>query len=103
VSVPRILVVDDNAPLRYALARTLRQHSFDVLEVATGEEALTVATAERPDLVLLDVNLPDIHGFDVARGLKAGERTKNIPILQISASFVQKEHRTAGLEAGADA
>ena len=103
MSVPRILVVDDNAPLRYALARTLRQHSFDVLEVATGEDALTVATAERPDLVLLDVNLPDIHGFDVARGLKAGERTKNIPILQISASFVQKEHRTAGLEAGADA
>lgn len=103
MTLPRILVVDDNAPLRYALARTLRQHSFDVLEVATGEDALAVASAERPDLVLLDVNLPDIHGFEVARELKAGERTKNIPILQISASFVQKEHRTAGLEAGADA
>ena len=103
MSAPRILIVDDNAPLRYALSRTLRQHSFEVLEVATGEDALTVAAAERPDLVLLDVNLPDIHGFDVARGLKAGERTKSIPILQISASFVQREHRTAGLEAGADA
>jgi signal transduction histidine kinase len=103
VTLPRILVVDDNAPLRYALGRTLRQHGFEVLEVATGEEALRTASAERPDLVLLDVNLPDIHGFDVARELKAAERTKSIPILQISASFVQKEHRTAGLEAGADA
>ena len=103
MTLPRILVVDDNAPLRYALARTLRQHNFDVLEVATGEDALTVAAAERPDLVLLDVNLPDIHGFEVASQLKSGERTRTIPILQISASFVQKEHRTAGLEAGADA
>src|SRR4051794_32241742 len=101
MTAPRILVVDDNAPLRYALARTLRQHGFQVLEVATGEDALRLAPAERPDLVLLDVNLPDIPGFDVARRLKDGERTKNIPILQISASFVQKEHRTAGLEAGA--
>ena len=103
VPAPRILIVDDNAQLRYALARTLRQHAFEVIEVATGDEALRVATAERPDLVLLDVNLPDIHGFDVARGLKSGARTKNIPILQISASFVRMEHRMAGLEAGADA
>jgi PAS domain S-box-containing protein len=103
VASPRILVVDDNAPLRYALARTLRQHGFEVLEVSTGEETMRLAATERPDLVLLDVNLPDISGFDVARGLKNSDRTKNIPILQISASFVQKEHRMAGLEAGADA
>jgi PAS domain S-box-containing protein len=102
-SPQRILVVDDNAPLRYALSRTLQQHGFDVLEAATGRDALKVAASERPDLVLLDVNLPDIHGFEVARGLKQGERTRNIPILQISASFVQMEHRMAGLEAGADA
>jgi PAS domain S-box-containing protein len=103
VTSPRILVVDDNAPLRYALARTLRQHGFEVLEVSTGEETMRLAASERPDLVLLDVNLPDISGFDVARGLKNSDRTKNIPILQISASFVQREHRMAGLEAGADA
>jgi signal transduction histidine kinase len=96
-------VVDDNGPLRYALARILRQHGFEVIEVGTGEEAIRLAGSERPDLVLLDVNLPDIHGFDVARELKGAERTKNIPILQISASFVQMEHRMAGLDAGADA
>ena len=100
---PLILVVDDNAPLRYALGRTLRQHGFQVTEASTGEDALRLAAAEHPDLVLLDVNLPDIHGFDVARRLKQGERTKNIPILQISASFVQMEHRMEGLAAGADA
>jgi PAS domain S-box-containing protein len=103
VPSPLILVVDDNAPLRYALSRTLRQHGFDILEAGTGRDALRLAASDHPDLVLLDVNLPDIHGFEVARGLKANERTRNIPILQISASFVQMEHRMAGLEAGADA
>ncbi len=103
MSAPLILVVDDNPPLRYALGRTLRQHGFDVIDAATGEEAIRLGGTEQPDLVLLDVNLPDIHGFDVARRLKQGERTKTIPILQISASFVQMEHRMEGLAAGADA
>jgi PAS domain S-box-containing protein len=103
MSAPLILVVDDNPPLRYALGRTLRQHGFDVIDAATGEDALRLGAAELPDLVLLDVNLPDIHGFDVARRLKESERTRAIPILQISASFVQMEHRMEGLAAGADA
>jgi PAS domain S-box-containing protein len=103
VSTPLILVVDDNAPLRYALGRTLRQHRFDVVESATGSGALELAASEQPDLVLLDVNLPDIDGFEVARRLKQGERTRNIPILQLSASFVKTEHRLEGLAAGADA
>ena len=100
---PLILVVDDNPPLRYALGRTLRQHGFQVIDAATGEEALRIAISEQPDLVLLDVNLPDLHGFDVTRRLRSEERTKAIPILQISASFVQMEHRMQGLAAGADA
>jgi PAS domain S-box-containing protein len=103
LAAPLILVVDDNAPLRYALGRTLRQHGFDVVEAVNGSQALELSSSERPDLVLLDVNLPDIHGFDVARRLKRGETTRNIPILQISASFVQAEHRMEGLDAGADA
>jgi PAS domain S-box-containing protein len=103
LSAPLILVVDDNGPLRYALGRTLRQHGFGVIEAATGQEAIDLSASDRPDLVLLDVNLPDIHGFDVARRLKAADTTRNIPILQISASFVQMEHRMEGLAAGADA
>jgi PAS domain S-box-containing protein len=103
LAAPLILVVDDNAPLRYALGRTLRQHGFDVIEATNGRQALELSRSERPDLVLLDVNLPDIHGFDVARCLKSAETTRHIPILQISASFVQAEHRMEGLDAGADA
>jgi PAS domain S-box-containing protein len=98
-----ILVVDDNAPLRYALGRTLKQNGFEIVEAATGEEAIYLSQSKHPDLVLLDVNLPDIHGFEVARRLKADDTTRHIPILEISASFVQMEHRMEGLAAGADA
>jgi PAS domain S-box-containing protein len=99
----RILVVDDNAPARYVVTRTLRKAGFEVLEAATGQEALTIAERELPDLVLLDVNLPDIHGFEVARRLKSDERTRTTPILQLSASAVTAEDRIDGLAAGADA
>jgi PAS domain S-box-containing protein len=101
-AIPLILIVDDNGPKRYALGRTLQQHGFDVIEAGTGEDALKRCSAEHPDLVLLDVNLPDLHGFDVARRLKSGDITRDIPILQLSASFVQPEHRLEGLAAGAD-
>jgi PAS domain S-box-containing protein len=103
VGTSRILVVDDNAPARYAVSRTLRKDGFDVLEAATGHDALALAERESPDLVILDVNLPDIHGFDVARLLKRGERTRTTPILQLSASSIRMEDRIDGLAAGADA
>ena len=99
----RILVVDDNMPARYALSRTLRKDGFEVIEAATGEEALAIAERENPDLVLLDVNLPDIHGFEVARRLKSGDRTHTTPILHLSASAIRSEDRIDGLAAGADA
>jgi len=99
----RILVVDDNAPARYVVSRTLRKAGFEVLEAATGQEALALAERELPDLVLLDVNLPDIHGFEVARRLKSEDGTRTTPILQLSASAVSAEDRIDGLAAGADA
>jgi DNA-binding response OmpR family regulator len=99
----RILVVDDDGPSRYALARTLRKYGFSVIEAATGEDALRLSGTELPDLVLLDVNLPDIHGFDVARQIKAAEQTRNTPILHLSASAIRPEDRVGGLAAGADA
>ena len=99
----RILVVDDNAPSRYAVSRTLRKEGFEVLEAATGVDALAIADEDQPDLVLLDVNLPDLHGFDVARRLKSGERTRLTPILHLSASAIKSEDRIDGLAAGADA
>ncbi len=99
----RILVVDDNTPARYAVSRTLRKDGFDVIEAATGQEALDLAESESPDLVLLDVNLPDIHGYEVARRLKSGKRTSTTPILHLSGSAVRSEDRIDGLTSGADA
>ena len=58
--------------------------------------------AERPDLVILDVNLPDMSGFEVCRQIKAAPATASMPVLHLSASFVESENRSEGLESGAD-
>ena len=102
-SAPRILIVDDNDALRYALARTLARYGFETMEAGSGQQAIELSGREQPDLVVLDVNLPDIHGFDVARRLKQNRETAAIPILHLSASSVQMEDRLEGLAAGADA
>ena len=101
-SAIRILTVDDNEALRYSLVRTLRDAGYQVAEARTGAEALARA-AELPDLITLDVNLPDINGFQVCRRIKADPATAHIPILHVSSTFVDPESRVQGLEGGADA
>jgi PAS domain S-box-containing protein len=96
-----ILLVDDDDGGRYAVSRVLRRAGFDVAEAASGEDALRLA-AEQPDLVLLDVNLPDMHGFDVCTRLKSDSRTRHIPVVHISATFVGSDAVTSGLDRGAD-
>jgi PAS domain S-box-containing protein len=96
-----ILYVDDNAASRYAFAGLFRGEGFDVLEAATGTEALRLA-GDKPDMVILDVNLPDINGFEVCRRIKAHPATTSIPVLHLSASFVSSEDKVSGLEGGAD-
>ncbi|HEU4699309.1 MAG TPA: response regulator [Gemmatimonadales bacterium] len=98
-----ILVVDDTEANRYAVARTLRHEGYTVVEAATGREALGVARRAAPDLVLLDVRLPDLSGFEVCRLLKEDPRTAGIPVVQISTSFTDAASRVRGLEGGADA
>jgi len=97
-----ILNVDDYEPGRYARTRVLRSAGFDVSEAATGTETLERVVSERPALVLLDVNLPDVSGYEVCRRLKADPRTAAVPVIQISATFVGDAHRAEGLEGGAD-
>jgi signal transduction histidine kinase len=96
-----ILTVDDNDALRYSLTRTLRGEGYKVLEARTGAEALALAD-QFPDLITLDLNLPDFDGFEVCRRLRANPQTAHIPILHISATFVEPQHRVRGLEGGAD-
>ena len=99
----RILNVDDTEAKRYVTSRTLRNAGFDVTEAATGQECLQTAVAERPDLIVLDVLLPDLHGFEVCHRLKSDPRTSSIPVLHLSASFTRPEDRVRGFEQGADA
>ena len=82
-----ILTVDDNEALRYSLARSLREAGYKVTEAANGEDAIALAS-KNPDLITLDINLPDMSGFDVCRRLKTDTRTSHIPILHISSTFV---------------
>src|ERR1700758_5173129 len=98
----RILTVDDNEAFRYSLVRSLRDAGYQVLEARTGAEALARA-AELPDLITLDVNLPDINGFQVCRKIKADPATTHIPILHVSSTYVDPKSRIQGLEGGADA
>jgi PAS domain S-box-containing protein len=98
----RILYADDTDAQRYAVSRVLRNAGFQVIEASTGQEALERMTS-RPDLVILDVKLPDISGLDVCRQLKSAEATARIPVLQVSATQVTTRARVEGLEGGADA
>jgi PAS domain S-box-containing protein len=97
----RVLVVDDNPATRYSTGRVLRGANFDVNEAATGNEAIASAR-QTPDLVILDVNLPDIDGFEVCRRLRAMPDTARTPVIHLSATFVKDDDKVHGLQAGAD-
>jgi two-component system, NtrC family, sensor kinase len=98
-----VLVVDDTEPQRYAVARVLRGAGHTVIEAGTGKQARHHIKTSHPDIVILDVNLPDESGFDICRELKRDAATATLPVLQISASFVSVQDRVHGHEGGADA
>jgi signal transduction histidine kinase len=100
--VPKVLVVDDTEGNRYAVARLLRGAGMDVREAATGREALRLVK-ELPDIVVLDIKLPDMTGYDVCRVIKRSPTTASIPVMHLSASYTDNADRAYGLEAGADA
>jgi PAS domain S-box-containing protein len=96
----RVLVADDNADMRDYMRRLLGSH-HEVIAVSNGDEALTLALKEPPDLVLTDVMMPGLDGFGLLRELRAHERTKTLPIILLSAR-AGEESRVEGLDAGAD-
>jgi two-component system, sensor histidine kinase and response regulator len=95
--------VDDNEAARYARTRLLRQAGFAVADARAGEEALAIVGQIAPDLVLLDINLPDVNGIEVCRRLKSNPESASVLVLQISASAITPPHATAALNNGADA
>jgi PAS domain S-box-containing protein len=96
----KILAVDDNPAALYATSRILKSAGYDVIQAATGSGAL--AAAHEADLVVLDINLPDMDGFEVCRRLRARPETAQLPVLHLSATFTQTTDFALGLEAGAD-
>ena len=97
----RVLVVDDLEPNVKLLEAKLRAEYFDVIGAYSGEEALRLASAEKPDIILLDVMMPGMDGFEVCQRLKAAPETMHIPVVMVTA-LDQQADRVAGLEAGAD-
>jgi len=95
---PRILLVDDDAGLAAMLAEILRLHGFEVDALARGEAALAAIRARPPDLVVLDVMLPGISGFEVLTRLREGS---DVPVIMLTARGAESE-RIAGLTRGAD-
>ncbi|MEW5765830.1 MAG: PAS domain S-box protein, partial [Acidobacteriota bacterium] len=95
---PLVLLVDDDDAGRYATGRILRRQGFEVLEEGTGEGALVSAERYHPDLIVLDVNLPDLSGFEVCRRLKASPATASIPVLHLSATHLNPDAVAHGLE-----
>jgi putative two-component system response regulator len=97
----RILIVDDQAAARLALTTLLRREGFDVREVSNGDEALAQCATFRPDLILLDIVMPGMSGFEVCRRLKATPETRLTPVVLIT-GLSETEDRIKGINAGAD-
>src|SRR5690606_28635855 len=97
----RILVVDDVEPNVRLLEAKLTLEYYDVLAATSGEEALRIAARESPDLIILDVMMPGMDGFEICRRLRAAPRTRLTPIILVTA-LNEREDRVRGLESGAD-
>ncbi len=97
----RILVVDDDPLIRHIVAASLAKDQYEIVEAASGEEGLVQAAAARPDLVLLDVMMPGIYGYEVCFQLRANTVTANVPIIMLTALGEIKE-KVHGMQVGAD-
>lgn len=96
----RLLIVDDNVATRYALRRRLERHGYEVLESGTGSEGLELIASVSIDALILDVNLPDMSGFDIVRKLRSEPATALLPVIHVSAASIQTGDIITGLDAG---
>ncbi|WP_353387639.1 response regulator [Halopseudomonas sabulinigri] len=103
MSERHLLIVDDNVATRYAMRRRLESHGYRVIEAGNGADGLALIEANGLDAVILDVNLPDMSGFDIARRLRAAPRTALLPVIHVSAASIDTRDIISGLDAGADA
>lgn len=96
----RILIVDDSPTETYKFREVLEKHGYEVLEASNGADGVALAHAERPDLVLMDVVMPGLNGFQATRQLTRSEETKHIPIVIVTTKD-QETDRVWGKRQGA--
>ena len=99
--MPKILLVEDNEMNRDMLSRRLERRGYAIAIAVDGAEGVAMARSEAPDLILLDMSLPVLDGWEAARQLKAGDDTKRIPIIALTAHAMAGDREKA-LEAGCD-
>lgn len=97
-----IVNIDDDEAGRYAVSRLLKREGYTVIDAARGLVGLEIVRTQTVDLIILDVNLPDVNGIEVCRMLKEDPATSTIPVLMMSASMIGVDDRVRGLELGAD-
>ena len=97
--MPRLLIVDDNEQNRDVLSRRLKRRGFDVLLAHDGREAVEMAGAERPDLILMDMNMPHVDGWEATRQIKALPEIGAVPVIGLTAHALEGDRERA-LEAG---
>ena len=94
-----ILVIEDNSQNMYLTRFLLEAHGYTVAEANNGRSGIEAASALRPDLILLDIQLPEMNGYEVARAIKSNEALANIPIVAVT-SYAMAGDRQLGIEAG---
>ena len=99
--MPRILLVEDNEMNRDMLSRRLARREYEVLVAVDGKEGVVMAGSEAPDLILMDMSLPVMDGWEATRQLKASPETKDIPIIALTAHAMSGDREKA-MEAGCD-
>ncbi len=99
--MPRILLVEDNEMNLDMLSRRLKRRRFEVVAAVDGQEGLDKAVSERPDLILMDMSLPVVDGWEATRRLKASPETAAIPVIALTAHAMAEDRRRA-LEVGCD-
>jgi CheY-like chemotaxis protein len=98
---PTLMVVEDNEPSREALSRRLMRRGYAIVAAVDGCQAVALARAVKPDLILMDLGLPGIDGWEATAQLKADDTTRHIPIIVLSAHAMTND-RTLALAAGGD-
>jgi len=99
--MPKLLVVEDNEMSRTMLTRRLARLGYEIVTASDGNQALAAARREQPDVILMDLSLPVVHGWDTTRALKADPHTAHIPVIALTA-HAMAEDRQRAIDAGCD-